>query len=196
MPSGATYPGGLTFSTDKNRLWLADETKKYIFEIGTANSAVYGSFTFPIGYTGAGGWHVGLAFASDKNRLWFSHDRAKYVCEIGTTDYNAIGSFKTINTGLDGIVGIEFTPDYYLLGNDIDSGRKYIIQMGTAYGRAYSGTYVHFQTPFSAQPTIAIGQIGDIGNKSVFIMEPSPGSFWLKAGTYPAKASWMAWGSR
>jgi hypothetical protein len=216
-------PYGLVLATDKNKFWVCVSGaagRRYVYNIGTTTGNVIGSFVIPttgrditfsdetghlfvstssiiyeIGTTTGnvvGSWTKsswGLAFNSDHGHLFYD-DGAYYIHEIGTTDGRELGSYKGPRDSTQQI--LFFDPDNILDVYAVND--NYVNKIGTNFGRAYSGTYVQFSSPFPTQPSVTIGQIDDIGNKSVFIMEPTVGSFWLKAGTYPAKAMWMAVG--
>jgi hypothetical protein len=169
----------ITFASDKGRLFVSTNT--YIYEIGTKTGNI-------IDYWDKIGW--GLAFNPDHNHLFYC-DETYFIHEIGTADGRELGSYKAPDYSTQEILFFdsENMLNVYAV-NDYSVAR-----IGTNFGRAYSGTYVHFSSPFPTKPVVTLGEIDHFGTgETVFIMEPTVGSFWMKAVTYPAKAMWMAIG--
>jgi len=127
----AANPTGLAYNSEKHRLFNANHSQNYIYEIGTINGNAIGSFPIPGAST-----PTGLAFASDKNRLWSVCYSGLlggyYIYEIGTTTGNKIGSLPSpcVFPG-----GLAFASDnHHLWHGDVVS--DYIFEIGTTIGSA------------------------------------------------------------
>ena len=183
-------PMSLAYDPVTNRLFCYGATVQYIFEIGTTTGAIVGSFAPPYN-EGVGAAPGGMCYAPDKNTLYWGGRGKKYIWELNKSSGNIIGSFQSPATGPTGVV---IDTDQYTMFHGDRTGNR-IIQMGTAVGRTVAGNYINFSKGFSSKPDVVVTQIGG-DNDRVYIEEPSTGSFRLKAGSYPAKAMWMALGSR
>lgn len=186
----AEFDGGrrtLAFATDKNNFWMYERNTPYIWNLSTVDASVLGSLAYPVSQNAVPG---GLTYAADNHRLWFAERDTDYMYEMGTITGNLVGSLPTPASDT---IGLALSEKNRLW--NMDSTTNYLIEIGTAYERANPGTYVHFQTTFGQKPDVALGPIGAL-SQDVYFKEPTVGSFFIDAGTHPAKAMWIAWGSR
>jgi len=189
---GAGILYGITYAGDRHRIWVAN-SNGYVYEVGTTLHNAVGSI-----HVSTGSDLTGVVISPDKNRLWVADQTRAYITEIGTANSRLIGSFKG-PPGATQAVQITFSTDknrLWLELNAFVSALGSFFELGTSYGRAYAGTYVHFSSPYISVPVVIIGQVDNLGdNKGVFTMQPNLGSFWAKAGSYPAQAAWVALGA-
>lgn len=182
MPNPPFFQTGedITISDANGHLFIS-AGDNYIYEMGTTTGNLIGSFRENSLW--------GVAYNSDHHHLFWSDD-AHYVHEIGTTNGNEMGSYKSVPIGTT----ILFFDTQNIMGvYPVNS--NYLYKIGTNFGRSYSGTYAKFSSPFASPPVVVVGKVDNLdNNKGVFSMTPSLGSVWIKAGSYPAKADWIAVG--
>lgn len=135
MPSYGSLGGrliqGIAIDTDKHHLWYVDVINLSIYEIGTTNHNILGSFATP--HTSP----LGLTYASDHHTLWHVDDN-EYIYELGTATGNAIGSFRCPDPTP---YGIEYASDNHRLWyTSSDVPWNYIFQLGTLTGPGIGST--------------------------------------------------------